>query len=78
MHKNPRAYLYLLPSFALILVFNYIPIVQAFARSFYDWRGGALATFVGLRNYKDLLGDSAFGVAVVTSSRSSCFTSSSS
>ena len=65
MHKNYSAYLFLLPSLALVLIFNYIPIGQALYRSFYQWRGGSLAKFVGLDNYAELFKDRAFGIAVL-------------
>jgi raffinose/stachyose/melibiose transport system permease protein len=64
MRRNLKAYFFLVPSFGLVLIFNYIPIVQAFYRSFFQWRGGALATFVGLKNFVELFKDRAFGISV--------------
>jgi raffinose/stachyose/melibiose transport system permease protein len=64
VHRNLKAYFFLIPSLLLVLVFNYVPILQALFRSLYDWRGGSLSTFVGLRNFVELFGDRAFGVSL--------------
>ena len=62
--RNYGALLFIVPSLALVLVFNYIPILQSFFRSLYQWRGGARAVFVGLDHYVELFSDSGFGVSI--------------
>lgn len=64
MRRNLNAYFFLIPSFALVIVLNYIPIVQSFYRSVFQWRGGSMATFVGLANFAELLTDNAFVTSV--------------
>ena len=62
--RNYTAFLYIIPSLALVIIFNYIPILESFYRSLFAWRGGARAIYLGLENYRELLGDSGFGVSV--------------
>jgi raffinose/stachyose/melibiose transport system permease protein len=57
---HPLVFFMLLPSLALIIVFNYIPIVQSFYYSFFQWSGGANKVFLGLGNYATLLKDQIF------------------
>ncbi len=64
MHRNLKAYFFLIPSVTLVLVFNYIPIVEAFFRSFYQWRGGKMSTFLGFQNYIEMFRDPAFMTSV--------------
>ncbi|MGQ9629506.1 MAG: carbohydrate ABC transporter permease [bacterium] len=59
-----KAYFFLAPTFALVLVFNYYPIAQAFFRSFYEWRGGSMAKFVGFDNFIEMFNDIAFRISV--------------
>ena len=44
-----------LPAIILFCVFIFIPILQVFYYSFFDWDGVNKATFVGLANYQRLL-----------------------
>jgi raffinose/stachyose/melibiose transport system permease protein len=55
----------LVPGFVLVMIFNYIPIVQSFLYSFYKWSGGSKKTFLGLQNYIDLFGNSLFYVSLL-------------
>jgi multiple sugar transport system permease protein len=48
---------FVLPAVLLNLVFFVYPLVQAFVMSFYDWPVLGRRTFVGLKNYSDLLQD---------------------
>lgn len=52
-----KCYAVLLPTFLLLLVFNYIPIASAFLYSLYEYDIGAPATFVGLANFAEMAGD---------------------
>lgn len=52
-----RCYLVVLPAFLLLIVFNYIPIASAFFYSLCDYDIGETWTFVGLANFRQMLGD---------------------
>ena len=49
-------YLFILPSLFLICVFSYYPAINAIYHSFYRWNGSAIEDFIGLDNFRDLLG----------------------
>lgn len=51
-------YLLLVPTFALLGVFNYYPDVNGLIHSFYNWRPGFSSPFVGLQNYTQMIHDS--------------------
>jgi ABC-type sugar transport system permease subunit len=51
MRRAWQAYALLAPFFILILVFMYYPPVLGFVRSFYQWKPGAEAVYVGLENF---------------------------
>ncbi|MDZ7414051.1 MAG: sugar ABC transporter permease [candidate division KSB1 bacterium] len=56
--RAPRGiYLALLPSFALLAVFNYWPIASALVHSVYRWDPGGTEDYVGTENFARLLGD---------------------
>ena len=48
-------YLAILPTFILPAVFYYVPFVNAFIRSLFDYNGVTKGVFVGLDNFKELL-----------------------
>lgn len=56
---EPRriAYLYVLPAFLVYAAFVLYPLVRAAQISLYDWDGLTQGTWVGLRNYADLISD---------------------
>ena len=64
-----KAYLYLAPALLVLAVFLVVPAVQGAWISLYDWNGLTVATFVGARNYLDILTDenlrAGFGHAAV-------------
>ena len=43
-------YLALLPTFVLLAIFNYWPVISAFAHAFYRWDPGGVEQFIGLGN----------------------------
>lgn len=51
-------YLILLPTFALLGIFNYYPDINGLVHSFFDWRPGYTSPFVGLQNYVQMIHDS--------------------
>jgi len=52
-----QAYLFLLPTFALIGLFSYYPALLALYHSMTDWNGILLADYVGLNNFREMLRD---------------------
>lgn len=57
--KHKFAYLGLIPTFALLAVFYYWPIVHGFALSFFNYNG-VTSEFVGFRNFGDVLQNTIF------------------
>lgn len=65
-HRWQRgAYLYILPAFALYIVFEVIPWVRTIELSFYNWNGVSEGTFVGVENYIKVLTDPALSGSLV-------------
>ena len=56
--------LFLLPAFAVYAAFALYPLGRAAQFSLFEWRGFGSSTFVGLDNYVDLAGDTAFRAAI--------------
>jgi len=52
-----RPYLYLQPTFLLLVVFCYIPPVQALLRAFYRWKQSGIAEYIGLDHFRYMLYD---------------------
>lgn len=62
--SNPIAIiLFILPAIILFSVFVFVPIIQVFYYSFFDWDGVNKAIFIGIDNYKKLFSTSVFKVA---------------
>jgi multiple sugar transport system permease protein len=59
------AVLFLLPSALLFLAFVAGPIVASFALTFFRWDGLSRSAFIGLGNYRTLLGDPLLGTVLV-------------
>ena len=57
-------YAFLVPSFLLLLAFDYLPFVLAIWRSLYDWNGLTIANYIGLQNYQEILADRYFWTSV--------------
>lgn len=64
LHKHRTAYLMLIPTFALVLVFNYYPVFQAFYYAFTDWSSASLTmrdvNFIGFDNFIKMIRDGYF------------------
>ncbi|MCW6003408.1 sugar ABC transporter permease [Micromonospora sp. CPCC 205371] len=59
MRRRQRiAYLYLLPGFLVYLAFVLVPLAHTVELSFFEWDGISVGRWVGLDNYRRLLGDS--------------------
>lgn len=52
-----ESYLLLLPTFLLIIIFNYYPAGSALYHSFFDWNGANLKRFSGLSNFVQMFND---------------------
>lgn len=58
---NVAAAVFLLPVFLFLLIFLFYPIVETFLTSLYEWNGiAADKIFIGLENWKNLIGDDGF------------------
>ncbi|NPV76971.1 MAG: sugar ABC transporter permease [Anaerolineae bacterium] len=56
-----KGWVYLFPGLAIYLVFVFYPILETFHASFYKWDGfSSNRTFIGIENYRNLLGDGQF------------------
>jgi multiple sugar transport system permease protein len=62
-------WLFLAPGVLFFLVYVIVPIFQSFHLSLFEWNGlggeNNAAKFVGLRNYEELMTDSAFEVSLI-------------
>lgn len=52
-----ESYLLILPTFLLILIFNYYPAASALYHSFFDWNGANVNKFSGLNNFVTMAHD---------------------
>ncbi|MDD7465099.1 MAG: sugar ABC transporter permease [Actinomycetaceae bacterium] len=65
VRRMSTPYLFILPAFILYGGFLLYPVFRTAQFSLYEWSGFGSATFVGIGNYVDLIGDSRFGAAIV-------------
>jgi ABC-type sugar transport system permease subunit len=63
--RYARYYLYLLPTFILLLVFGYYPPLSAMYHAFFNWDGVAIDNFVGLQNFGQMGDDPALRASIV-------------
>jgi raffinose/stachyose/melibiose transport system permease protein len=62
---NLVIFLFLLPAIVLFLLFVVYPILQSIYYSFFNWKGfGPAVDFVGLDNFKNILADKVFMIAL--------------
>ena len=57
-------YLFVAPAIIIFVLYMFIPLLQAFVMSFYDW-SIAGKEFIGLTNYKNLFQDKLFKTTIV-------------
>ena len=66
--KYRTAYLLLIPTFILLIVFNYYPVIIAFLRSFTDWSKNTSSiseiNFVGFDNFKTMITEGYFLIGI--------------
>lgn len=55
-----KPYLFLAPIFCLLIIFKYIPFGMAIGKSFFNWNGGNLNEWIGLKNFAEALHDDIF------------------
>ncbi len=54
---NLQSFFFVLPAVAIFCIFYIYPFYKMINLSFYDWRGIGPMHFIGLSNYKELMGD---------------------
>ena len=64
IHEISTAYIFILPMLAGLMLFSVIPFVQNILYSFRKMGTFGNGTFVGLKNYQDLLSDETFWLAL--------------
>ena len=57
-------WLFLAPGMLFFAVYVILPIFQSFNISLYDWDGLGEARYIGLDNYRELVGDRAFNISL--------------
>lgn len=62
--RHIAPWLFLAPALAMFLLYVIAPIVESMAISLYDWDGLGQPVFVGLENYRELMTDPDFHVAL--------------
>ena len=68
MLRNKKALLvFMLPAFLLFSLVLFIPIIQSVYYSLCDYKGMTKPVFIGFDNYKNLLHDKTFGIALKNS-----------
>ena len=68
MLRNKKSIaVFMLPAFLLFTLVLFIPIIQSVYYSFCDYKGISAPVFIGLDNYKALLSDKTFGIALKNS-----------
>lgn len=60
---------FILPYFIIFVVFQLFPILYTFFLTFFSWDGFNERVFVGLGNYRRLIGDKIFRIAIVNTFR---------
>ncbi len=66
VQKNLTIFLFLVPAFALFLLFIVYPIFKSVYYSFFSWKGfGDPTDFIGLENFQQILKDKIFQKAVL-------------
>jgi ABC-type sugar transport system permease subunit/ABC-type glycerol-3-phosphate transport system substrate-binding protein len=57
VRRHRVSYLFIAPTFLLLILFSYYPIFSALGHSFTEWKGGGQSTWVGLANFRELRHD---------------------
>ncbi len=62
--KSKYCYLVILPTFLLLLLFNYYPAGSALYHSFFSWNGANIKQFLGMDNFVNLMKDPTFWLSM--------------
>lgn len=65
IYRSRLHYLFILPSLVLLAVFMYYPAFSALYHSLFNWDGFSRPTFIGLDNFKAVIGDPLMQAATV-------------
>ena len=65
MVRRRECYLLLVPTFALLGIFNYYPAASAIYHSFFNWNGANVQIFNGFANFTDLFSNDDFLFSLV-------------
>ncbi|MGQ9628722.1 MAG: carbohydrate ABC transporter permease [bacterium] len=65
MAKKKECYLLLIPTFALLITFNYFPAISAIYHSLFEWNGVNVLNFIGLRNFVEMTRDPTIHISVL-------------
>lgn len=60
IYRSKKCYLYLSPTFALLILFSFYPIVRGISLVFYDYLPGIRSEFVGFDNFVSAFNNEAF------------------
>ncbi len=63
MRRRSFCYLFLLPTFVLLAMFNYWPALSALYHSFFQWNGANFKEWYGLQNFLQIFRDSVMRTA---------------
>ena len=66
MARSKECYLLLIPTFALVMLFNYYPAGSALYHSFFEWNGANFIRFIGLGNFIEMTKDPIIGQSLLT------------
>lgn len=59
------AYIFIIPAFVFLVLFEYWPAFLALKEAFYDWDGFQINNFIGLLNFQELANDAVFRKSLV-------------
>ena len=62
---NLQNFLFVLPAFVIFCIFYIYPFLNMIFLSFHEWRGIGPMHFIGLQNYKELIGDNLWWGSIV-------------
>lgn len=63
--RHRASYLFLLPTFLFLAVFNYVPAFSGLAHAFTEWETGGTAHWIGLGNFRQMAGDEFLRLSLV-------------